>query len=177
MTAEQELKKAHSESVFRDNPSTVACDLAMKSGASIPACFASAILTLSPGDAGHGTVPAAAGLLKDAARRDVKGALAVFFGSKIPGFGNSFAPKGEQDPIWEPLEDRLRHDRSPNYLVAQQLETRLLETCRDLKMNPAMFTAIVGLDMGLKTDYELVGLFIECRVAAWAKLMAEGGLK
>lgn len=154
--------EAHHQSVFRDNPSTVAFRLAYQATGSFTNALSAALATLG---GLHAPLAQTYDLLSnkspaDAAYRIVKS------GGKVPGWGTSF----KDDAIWQPVAEIFREDFPESWYVLQQVTDVLHGFGKNVEPNPSAFTAMTVIAFGLPKEMA-AWLFVSARLDAWAALM------
>lgn len=153
--------RAHHQSAFRDNPSSVAFKLAFQSSDSFTQALIAALSTLG---GVHAPLAQTYDLLNhktpaDAAYRIIKA------GRKVPGWGTSF----KDDEIWKPVETVLRDDFPERWETLQSVTRVLHEFGKAVEPNPSAYTAITAIELGLQKELA-VWIFISGRLDAWASL-------
>lgn len=153
--------RAHHESAFRDNPSSVAFKLAFESSDSFTQAMIAALSTLG---GVHAPLAQTYDLLShkspgEAAYRMVKA------GKKVPGWGTSF----KNDGIWSPVESVLREEFRERWDTLQSVTKVLHDFGKPVEPNPSAFTAITAIELGLPKELA-VWIFISGRLDAWASL-------
>lgn len=164
------LFKAHHESAFRENPSTVsAVNGAMGSGA-LTGAIIGALSTLG---GKHAPIIDVMSLLwSDATIHPLCKYVEshVKTGTKLPGWGGSFQGKSE-DPIWQPVA-KLIAEQAPH--LAKEMDDVTKEFHRLGKIiypNPSAYTACVALIVGMPRELAPF-LFIAGRLCGWTQIAA-----
>lgn len=160
------LLRAHHESSFRDNASSVAVANAASGSADVGKAVAAGILTLGGKHAPlEQTVeflrlPSPAGQV----------ARMLESGAKIPGWGGTFQ-KDEPDPIWQGVDLLIRR-------LAPELSAKLVDVGAEIARhgynlypNPSAYTAAAALFLRMPAKLAIY-LFIAGRLNAWAQIAA-----
>jgi citrate synthase len=174
-SAESELLAAclaaHDQSARRPTPSLVAVLNAFFGSRNYANAIASACTALGTV---HGPIVETYDLIVDPRGAALAGDI-LDRGRKVPGWGSSFA-KGGIDPIWDPVDSRLRA-LAPSAMRMVDGITRLLSNHgKDLWPNPSTYTAATAIALGIRRELA-PWLFIHGRLAAWSQaILLEGGL-
>lgn len=154
----EELYAAHHKSATRQNPSSVALQVAYQGSGSFTKGVVAALSSIG---GPHGPIEATYDFLE---RGNVRRWLEL--GLKIPGWGSSFPLP---DPDWEIFESCLANRfRNINTRI-MDITTDLLEAGKVVLPNPSCFTAATAIAIGLPKHLSPI-LFIYGRLSAWGKL-------
>jgi citrate synthase len=158
------LRKAHRESSFRPNPSSVAVANAVHGSGDIGKAIAAAILTVG---GRHAPLEQTYYFLEhEYIAGQVRSLLEA--NQKVPGWGGSFQKDGV-DPLWVGVYDFLR-EWYPQ--IATKLDLVTIELHKQGKIiypNPSAFTAAVAIALQVPAKLA-VYLFISARLDAWAEI-------
>jgi citrate synthase len=160
------LLRAHHQSSFRDNASSVVVANAASGSADVGKAIAAGILTLGGKHAPLEQTVEFLGLPRpaDHVARMLKS------GTKIPGWGGTFQ-KDQPDQIWHEVDLFIMS-------LAPELSAKLVSVTVELERhgynlypNPSAYTAAAALVLGVPAKLA-VYLFIAGRVNAWAQIAA-----
>jgi citrate synthase len=161
------LLRAHHQSSFRDNASSVAVANAASGSADVGKAIAAGILTLGGKHAPLEQTVEFLGSLRSPANQVSR---LLKFGVKIPGWGGTFQ-KDQPDPIWQEVDLLIQR-------LAPELSAKLTDVTAELARhgfkldpNPSAYTAAAALVLGVPAKLA-VYLFITGRVNAWAQIAA-----
>lgn len=156
------IRKAHHDSVFRENYSTLAAVNTARSSGSFAQALAAAVLTVG---AEHAPLIATFELL-NAWGGEIHAKQMLERGEKVPGWGSSFTRGGVQDPIWLPAEQTVR-EQSP--LIAMRLDViSAALSHKKLVPNPSAITAAAAIILGIPAKAS-PWLFFSSRINGWAE--------
>jgi citrate synthase len=160
------LLRAHHESCFRNNPSTVTVTNAAAGSGCLSKAIAAGILCIG---SKHAPLSQTVEFL-DQPYPDTVVPIILGRGEKVPGWGGTFQ-KGKIDPIWDELDNLLRKLRPE---LSQKLDLVTAEFAslgKNLYPNPSAYTACVAITIGLPAQLAAY-LFIAGRLSAWTQIAA-----
>jgi citrate synthase len=160
------LLRAHHESCFRNNPSTVTVTNAAAGSGCLSKAIAAGILCIG---SRHAPLSQTVEFL-DQPYPSTFVPIILGRGEKVPGWGGTFQ-RGEPDPIWIEM-DSLLHKFRPD--IAQKLDSVTAELAaigKKLTPNPSAYTACVAITIGLPAHLASY-LFIAGRLSAWTQIAA-----
>lgn len=153
------MEVAHGLASFRDNPSSVAVNLAGAGSRSYTQAIAAALMTLG---GPHAPLLDTWKLL--AADDPAAEATEILKrGDKVPGWGSSFA----EDKTWEPVAMILRADFPQLAEKIDRVTGELRKAQKLIIPNPSAYTAAVAIALSMPAEC-LPYLFIASRLAAWS---------
>ena len=152
------LGEAHKKSADRANISSVTVANAAVGSRDYGKSVAAAILTL--GDL-HGPIEQCYDLLANNAYLPVPEENGL-----VPGWGNSFI-KGEPDPIWETVDERLKKSTYGNRI--REITKTLHTMGKKIYPNPACYTAATALTIGMPKRIASY-LFLASRLEHWTMI-------
>jgi citrate synthase len=160
------LFRAHHQSAFRDNPSSVTAVNAAAGSGDLSKAIAAAILTTG---AKHAPLEATVEFLSlDAPAAMIPNMLKA--GQKVPGWGGTFQ-KDEPDPIWAEVAARLAANWPLLGAKLGFVSVTLRTQGKPIYPNPSAYTASVALAIGLPAPLAPY-LFIAARLSAWTQIAA-----
>jgi citrate synthase len=158
------LYRAHRQSCFRPNPSSVTAINAAIGSGDIGKAVAAAILTLG---GKHAPLEQTVRFLAGANPAGEVDSL-LRQNRKVPGWGGSFQQDGI-DPIWSGVASSLEKWHPDIMRKLNQVTLELHQLGKAIYPNPSAFTAAVVI--ALKVPAKLaVYLFISARLDAWAEI-------
>jgi len=160
------LFRAHHESTFRNNPSTVTVTNAAAGGGCLAKAIAAGILCIG---AKHAPLEKTVEFL-DQPFPAIEMPLILGRNERVPGWGGTFQ-REEIDPIWVEVDDLLRKFRPE---LARRLDSVTAEFAalgKQLYPNPSAYTACVAITIGLPASLAPY-LFIAGRLSAWTQIAA-----
>jgi citrate synthase len=160
------LLRAHHQSSFRDNASSVAVANAASGSADVGKAIAAGIMTLGGKHAPLEQTVEFLSLPRPADRV----ARMLKSGTKIPGWGGTFQ-KDQPDPIWQGLYFFIGRVEGELSVKLDDVSAALARHGYNLYPNPSAYTAAAALALGVPAKLA-VYLFIAGRVNAWAQIAA-----
>jgi len=158
-----ELLIAHYNSVFRNNASSQAVELASIASGNLVSAVQAALATLG---GLHAPLDRSIQFLSQPDPITVAD-MHLTRGGRIPGWGNSFVDG--KDPIWEKVEFLLC-ELYPDLMDKVAGVTRIFhEKGKSIYPNPSTYTAASVLVLGIKPELA-AGVFIMGRLPGWMEL-------
>ena len=158
------LNRAHYESSFRNNPSSIAIKISGQGSGSFLNAVIGALSTLG---GPHGPTKDAAEMLLSSDPIDLCKAY-MDANIKIPGWGTSFN-KGTPDPIWENVANHIEKNFPEIHFVIEKITKHIQNTGKMLYPNPACYTATTAIIHDIPSDAS-VYFFINARMPAWLNI-------
>jgi citrate synthase len=158
------LFKAHRQSSFRENISSLTVAHTMAGSRDIGKAIAAGILTLG---GPHAPLADTYRFLNLPNPADHVESI-LKYGVKIPGWGGSFQKKGI-DPLWSGVDSILREDHLHLAKIMDDVTAELHRLDKHIYPNPSAFT--VTSCIALKVPAPLLTyIFISARLDAWAQI-------
>ncbi|MEO7520232.1 MAG: citrate/2-methylcitrate synthase [Gemmatimonas sp.] len=160
--------KAHHESTFRSNPSTMAVCFAAQGSGDLLKAFVAGLSTIG---GAHGPITETFDWLERSfsfAELAVKDFFARNPDGKIPGWGSSFN-KESVDPIWAPAASILEGKFATTWRCIDETTKALHRRGKMVHPNPSAFTAatarVIGMPRALAPYLLVIG-----RLSSWAEV-------
>jgi len=162
----QSLCKAHFESTFRKNPSSVIIANVADAGGSFPHALAAGLCSTG---GRHADVAATFRFLF--AEEGGAGRVGELLdgGAKVPGWGTSFH-SGGVDPIWVPVQEEIARAHPDVALIIDGVTEVLHKRGKNIFPNPSTWTAACAHVWGIKDPKMADYLVVACRLNAWAHI-------
>jgi citrate synthase len=161
------LCRAHYESAFRNNASSVTVANAAGGSGELTKAIAAALLTLG---AKHGPLQQSVKFLaRENPASEVDYILGV--GGKVPGWGGTFQ-KEHVDPFWLEVDDLLSVHWAEIHDRIRSVTERLHAAGKIIMPNPSAYTAAVALAVRIPAAMSPY-LFILGRLTAWTQIAYE----
>jgi citrate synthase len=155
------VSRAHVESTYRDNPSTIAVKLSAQSSGK----FGNAVIAaLSMLGNPHGPVQEATEMLSSSDPLEFA-KVYIDGGGKVPGWGTSFV-KGKLDPAWEEANTFVKENYQELHSIVDEITRMLHDRGKMIFPNPACYTAITAIVNDIPADAASY-VFISSRLPAW----------
>lgn len=160
------LMRAHYQSCFRDNASSVAVANAAAGSGDLPKAIAAGLMTLG---GQHAPLEATVRFLS---LEDVLPEVDRYLerGQKVPGWGGAFQ-KEVPDPIWKPVDDLLWSDWPEFAAKLSEITSHLHLKGKAIFPNPSAYTACAAIIMEIPPKMA-AGLFIRGRINGWCEIAA-----
>jgi len=159
------VKLAHAQSVFRQNPSSVAFQVAWLGSGDLGKSLTAALATL-----GGKHAPLAETYELLASRNPIVAVRELLFANrKVPGWGTSF----KDDEFWRPVAKLLETDFPERHAALREITAELHKHNILIEPNPSAYTASAGMALGLP-KHLTAWLFVAGRLDAWCSLTLGG---
>lgn len=156
------VREAHRQSVFRDNPSSVAFRIAFQASGSFTKALIAALSTLG---GQHAPLEQTYDLLTSRVPADTAYRI-LKSGGMVPGWGTSF----KDDTIWAAVAGVLERDFPERWDSLASVTKVLHDFGKFVEPNPSAFTACAAIELGLPKE-QAAWIFVSGRLDAWASLM------
>lgn len=162
---------AHFHSVFRQNPSTVAMQIAAQGSNDYTQSLCAALLTTG---GPHAPLLDTAAFL--AAPDPVRRAREIVSaGGKVPGWGNGFDRDGI-DKLWQPVDGWICAHWRNRWDLLHAVTSALHALGKSIWPNPSAYTAMVAAILSFP-DRALPYLFVAARLEAWTMVFLQEKVK
>lgn len=160
------LMKAHYQSCFRENASSMAVANAAAGSGDLTKAIAAALMTVG---AKHAPLESTVRFLSlDHPEQAVSTYLAK--NEKVPGWGGTFQ-RDTRDPIWIPVEEELRAGWPEFTKKLDEVTSALHYHDKHVYPNPSAYTACAALILGVPARMASA-FFIRGRIAGWCEIAA-----